>query len=683
MDENIIKEIENLREQLRYNNYRYYVLADPVISDIEYDNLMRRLIELEEAYPDLITSDSPTQRVGAKPLDDFDSIIHQTPMLSLANSFNEEELRLFDQRVKKILGRDDFKYVAEPKIDGLAVSLIYENGKFIQGATRGDGTRGEDITQNLKTIKSIPLVLNNRDKCPSLFEVRGEVFISLDDFAKMNRSRLERDEMVFANPRNAAAGSLRQLDPRITSKRPLNIFIYAGIVEPRLDGVDSHFNMMNFLSLLGFKIVENYKLCSNIEEVIKYCLYWQEKKEHLSYEVDGIVVKVSDYNDQEILGSVSRSPRWAIAYKFPATQVTTIIEDIQVYVGRTGALTPVAHLKPVLVDGSTVSRATLHNEEEIMRKDIHIGDTVLIQKAGKVIPEVVKVISDKRTGRERKFIMPSSCPRCNGSVLKPEGEAVVRCINNFCPAKLEGSVRHFCSRNAMDIEGMGKSTVEQFISCGLIRESVSEIYNLKVSEIARLEGMGEKTGKNLLAAIEASKNRGLKRLIFALGIRYVGEHTALLLSSKYNSLDELSKATFQELEAIYEIGPKVAGSLVDYFSSEENLMLIEKLKEAGVKTFEDKKEKISKDSFWSGKSFVITGTLPTMGRKEAKSFIEERGGRVSSSVSKKTDFLIAGDNPGSKLEKAKNLGITILTGEDFEAEFNKKTEDKEGQGLLF
>jgi len=682
MNKDLIQKTEELREELRYHNYRYYILDDPIISDVEYDRLMRELIELETAYPEMVTKDSPSQRVGAKPLDAFETVIHRVPMLSLANAFDEEELRAFDQRVRKLLGKDTVEYVAEPKIDGLAVSLLYEKGVFLRGSTRGDGTRGEDVTLNLRTVRSLPLILRDKTRCPENLEVRGEVFISLKDFEKFNKKREEKGEPPFANPRNAAAGSLRQLDPKITAERPLDIFIYAGITEEPPAEVKSHCDMLSFLSGLGFKIVSDYKLCRGIDEVIKYCFECKEKKSSFSYEADGMVVKVSSFEEQDELGSVSRSPRWAIAYKFPAIQVTTRVEDIQVYVGRTGALTPVAHLEPVEVDGSVVSRATLHNEEEIKRKDIRKGDTVLIQKAGKVIPEVVKVIKDKRTGGELEFIMPSHCPRCQSPVVRTPGEVVVRCENSSCLARLLGSIKHYVGRNAMDITGFGKARVEQFIDAGFIKNDVSELYELKLEEIALLEGMGKKSAQNLIDAIEASKEREFRRLIYALGIRYVGEHTAGILSSHYSTLEALSNATYEELETIHEIGPKVAGSIVEFFSHKENLDLIQKLQKAGLRVFrEETPATEEKEQIWKGKQFVITGTLPTMTRDEAKKIIEARGGKVSSSVSKKTDFLLKGEDPGSKFDKAQELGVKIITGEEFEA--MAETKNRPEQGILF
>ncbi|MEQ8188629.1 MAG: NAD-dependent DNA ligase LigA [Candidatus Eremiobacterota bacterium] len=680
MDKKITERLEELKKQLRYHNYRYYVLDDPHISDREYDNLMRELLDIESAYPELVTEDSPSQRVGDKPLEEFGTVEHATPMLSIANAFDEGDLLAFDQRVRKLLGKDNIEYAVEPKVDGLSASLIYEHGRFIRGATRGDGLRGEDITQNLKTIKSIPLIIDSED-CPDNLEVRGEVLICLEDFNELNNKRLEKGEQPFANPRNAAAGSLRQLDPKVTAGRPLDIFIYAGIITPPSPSITSHYEMISFLKHLGFKVVQYCKLCRGIDEVIKYCFEWRDRKNEFPYEADGMVVKVSYYAEQETLGSVSRSPRWAIAYKFPAVEATTVINDIQVYIGRTGALTPVAHLEPVEIDGSVVSRATLHNEDEIRRKEILIGDRVVVHKAGKIIPEVVKVIKEERTGKEREFVMPSICPRCSAPVEKPAGEAVARCINSNCFARLERNICHYASRDAMDIEGLGKSRVEQLIEEGLIKKDVSDLYSLKMEELSSLEGMGEKSARNLLNAIEASKSRPLKRLIYAIGIRHAGEHVAKILSDHYSSLEELSKATVEELLNIHEIGPKVAGTIVEFFSQKENLLLIDTLKRAGVKVFEEKQEKPEKgNQIWSGKQFVITGTLPAMSRNEAKAIIEERGGKVGSSVSKKTDFLLAGEDPGSKLDKALSLGVKIIKGEEF---VDMVRDNKPEQGILF
>ncbi|HPZ09666.1 MAG TPA: NAD-dependent DNA ligase LigA, partial [Candidatus Eremiobacteraeota bacterium] len=470
MDNNVIKRLDELKKEIRHHNYCYYVLDLPVISDLEYDKLMRELMEIESKYPSLVTEDSPTRRVGDKPLEEFGTVIHSTPMLSLANAFDEGEILAFHQRVRKLLEKDNIEYVVEPKVDGLSASLLYEGGRFIRGATRGDGLRGEDVTQNLRTIKSIPLLIDSKD-CPDNLEVRGEVVIFLEDFKKLNKKRLDAGEEPFANPRNAAAGSLRQLDPRITSERPLDIFIYAGIFNS--PSIKSHYDMLDFLKNLGFKVIQHYKLFREIGEVIKYCFEWKERKGEFPYETDGMVIKVSSFVEQEILGAVSRSPRWALAYKFPAPEVTTVVKDIQIYIGRTGALTPVAHLEPVEVDGSIVSRATLHNEDEIKRKDIRIGDRVVIHKAGKIIPEVIMVITEERTGNEIEFVMPITCPRCSSPVYKPEGEAVTRCTNPSCFARLEGNIRHYASRDAMDIEGLGKARIEQLIAEGFINKDVS------------------------------------------------------------------------------------------------------------------------------------------------------------------------------------------------------------------
>ena len=672
--------LDELKKQLRYHNYRYYVLDDPLISDREYDNLMRELLDIEGKHPEVVTDDSPSQRVGDKPLEEFGTVEHSTPMLSIANAFDEGDLSAFDQRVRKLLGKDNVEYAVEPKVDGLSASLIYEHSRFIRGATRGDGLRGEDITQNVKTIKSIPLLIDS-DDCPEYLEVRGEVLIFLEDFKELNRKRLEKGEQPFANPRNAAAGSLRQLDPKITAERPLDIFIYAGIITPPSPSIKSHYDMISLLKHLGFRVVDHCKLCHGIDEVIKYCFECRDRKNEFPYEADGMVVKVSSYSEQETLGSVSRSPRWAIAYKFPAVEATTVINDIQVYIGRTGALTPVAHLEPVEIDGSVVSRATLHNEDEIRRKEILIGDRVVVHKAGKIIPEVIKVIKEERTGKEREFIMPSACPRCSFPVEKPAGEAVARCTNSNCFARLERNICHYASRDAMDIEGLGKSRVEQLIEEGLIKHDVSDLYSLKIEELSSLEGMGEKSAANLLNAIEVSKDRSLKRLIYALGIRHAGEHVAHILSENYSSLEDLSKATTEELLNIHEIGPKVAGTIVEFFSQKENLLLIDTLKRSGVKVYDEKQEKPEHgNQMWSGKQFVITGTLPAMSRNEAKTIIEERGGKVGSSVSKKTDFLLVGEEPGSKLDKALSLGVKIIKGEEFKEMIK---ENKPEQGTLF
>ncbi|OGD15762.1 DNA ligase (NAD(+)) LigA [Candidatus Atribacteria bacterium RBG_19FT_COMBO_35_14] len=663
---NIIKKIEELREKIRYHNYRYYVLDDPTVSDTEYDRLMRDLIELEERYPRYITPYSPTQRVGIEPVSEFTTVKHITPMLSLANAFSTEELRAFNQRIKKLIPQHKLEYVVELKIDGLAVALVYENSIFIRGATRGDGVTGEEITSNLKTIKTIPLKLFGEDILPH-FEVYGEVYMKKSDFKKLNEERIKKGESLFANPRNAAAGSVRQLDPRITAQRHLDTFIYRATF-PKGNNFDAHMEVLNYLKKIGFKVNPHIKLCQDIEEAINYCQKWIEKKEELDldYEIDGMVIKVNSLKMREELGSTTRSPRWAIAYKFPAQQMTTKVQDIIVQVGRTGALTPVAILDPVRISGSVVQRATLHNEDEIRRKDVRIGDIVLIQKAGEVIPEVVKVIKGKRTGKEMEFIMPSQCPICGAKVFRLEGEVVSRCNSLTCPAQIKERIRHFASRNAMDIEGLGPAIIDQLVEKDLIKD-ISNLYFLKRSDLISLERMGEKSVDNLLDAIEKSKKKSLANLIYGLGIRYVGVHTSEVITRYYSTLDKFNEARLEELIEINEIGPKIAESIILFFKEKENLAIIERLRSAGL-NFSQEEEKTRKEKvarILAGKQFVLTGTLKDFTRTQAKEIIIELGGRVTDSVSKKTDYVVAGEDPGSKYQKAQKLGVPIINEEEF------------------
>jgi len=661
---NVKRKIEELREKIRYHNYRYYVLDDPIISDNEYDQLMRKLIELERKYPQHISSSSPTQRVGAEPVSEFMAIRHITPMFSLSNAFSDEELIAFDQRIKKLIPQRKIDYIVELKIDGLAVALVYENGIFIRGATRGDGITGEEITSNLRTIKTIPLKLFGND-IPFRIEVYGEVYMKRSDFEKLNEERMKNEESLFANPRNASAGSVRQLDPRITAQRPLDTFIYRATF-PEGHKFKNHIEVLNYLKKIGFKVNPYIKLCQDIKEAINYCRKWIEKKEELDYEVDGMVIKVNSLSLREELGSTTRSPRWAIAYKFPAQQVTTKVRDIIVQVGRTGALTPVAILDPVRISGSVVQRATLHNEDEIKRKDVRIGDTVLVQKAGEVIPEVVKAIKEKRVGKEKEFVMPSKCPVCGSKVFRPEGEVVSRCNSLTCSAQIKERIRHFASRDAMDIEGLGPAIIEQLVEKRLIRD-ISDLYFLKRDNIISLERMAEKSADNLLAAIEKSKEKSLVHLIYGLGIRYVGVHTSEVITRYYPTLDKFRKADLEELIEINEIGPKIAESIVLFFKEKENLNIIEKLRRAGL-NFGQEKEKRKKEKevqILTGKQFVLTGTLRDFTRSQAKEIISRLGGRVTGSVSKRTDYVVAGEDPGSKYQKAKKIGVPIINEEEF------------------
>lgn len=662
MTEDYKKRIQELRDLIHYHNYRYYVLDDPEISDAEYDRLMRELMELEKEHPELITPDSPTQRVGAPPLEAFETVEHAIPMLSLDNAFDDTEMIEFDQRVKKGLNTTaDIEYVCEPKLDGLAVELVYVDGIFTIGSTRGDGYTGENVTQNLKTIKSIPLkLLNPNGKIPERLEVRGEVIMGIKEFEELNREREENGEPPFANPRNAAAGSLRQLDSSITASRPLDIYCY-GIGQVVGVSFKTHLESLEALKKYGFKVNPHIRKCLGIQEVLKYHEEMLELREKLPYEIDGIVVKVNDFSFQERLGVRTRSPRWAIAYKFPARQEVTQIVDIIAQVGRTGVLTPVAIMKPVNVGGVEVSRATLHNQDEIDRKDVRIGDWVVVQRAGDVIPEVVKVIKSRRTGQEKPYRLPDKCPVCGSKTVRLEGEVAVRCINIACPAQVKERIYHFASKRAMDIDGLGEKLIDQLVDKGLVKD-VSDIYFLTKEQLAGLERMADKSAENILAAIEASKKRSLDRLLYALGIRFVGEHIARVLVKAFGSLENLAKATEDDLMQINEIGPQVAQSVVDFFSREENWRIIERLKQAGVQV-EPVKEQQS--NILEGKTFVFTGALKSFTRDEAERIVEELGGRAASSVSRKTDYVVAGESPGSKLDRARALGVTVIDEEEF------------------
>lgn len=660
----ILKKIEELREKIRYHNYRYYVLDDPTITDAEYDQLMKELVKWETKYPHYINSSSPTQRVGIEPVSGFSTVKHIAHMLSLANAFSTEELRAFDQRVKKIIPQQKLEYVVELKIDGLAITLVYENGIFIRGATRGDGTTGEEITSNLRTVKTIPLKLFGKDIHPRI-EVYGEVYMKKSEFKRLNEKRMKNEENLFANPRNAAAGSVRQLDPRITAQRHLDTFIYRATF-PEGHKFNSHMEVLNYLKKIGFKVNLHTKLCQDIEEAINYCLQWIEKKEELDYEIDGMVIKVNSLRAREELGSTTRSPRWAIANKFPAQQVTTKVRGIIVQVGRTGALTPVAILDPVRISGSVVQRATLHNEDEIKRKDVRIGDIVLVQKAGEVIPEVVKVIKEKRTGKEKEFVIPAQCPVCGAKVFRPEGEVVSRCNSLTCPAQTKERIRHFASRNAMDIEGLGPAIIDQLVEKNLIKD-ISDLYFLKRDGLLSLERMAEKSADNLLIAIKKSKEKPFSNLTYGLGIRYVGVHTAEVITRHYPTLEKFKKASLEELIEINEIGPKIAESTILFFKEKENLAIIERLGSAGL-NFSQEEEKMRKEKIaqiLAGKQFVLTGTLKEFTRTQAKEIISELGGRVTGSVSKKTDYVVAGEDPGSKYQKAQKLCVPIISEEEF------------------
>ena len=659
--ETVRRRIEKLREEIRKHDYYYYVLNQPIISDAEYDRLFRELQELEQKYPQLVTPDSPTQRVGAPPAEEFRPVRHALPMLSLQNCFTEEEFLDWDRRVRRLLGGEKPVYVCEPKLDGLSVELVYEDGVFTVGSTRGDGYTGEDVTQNLRTIKQVPLrLLSDEIPPPRLLEVRGEVYMEKEAFKRLNEERAKSGEPLFANPRNAAAGSLRQLDPGVTASRPLKLFCYA---LGRVEGIEikSQEELLVTLPKLGFPVNPLWRRCETPEEAIDFYHELLERREELPYEADGMVVKVNDFAQREVLGEVSRAPRWAIAFKFPAEEATTRVLDIVVQVGRTGALTPVAILEPVEVSGVTVSRATLHNEDEVRRKDVRIGDWVVVRRAGEVIPEIVKSIPERRTGEEKEFKMPTRCPVCGGPVVRPPGEVVHRCENLSCPARIKESIRHFASRRAADIEGLGEKLVDQLVDKGLVRR-ISDLYHLTKEQLAALERMGDKSAQNLLEQLERSKGMSLARFIYALGIRYVGEHIAEVLAERFGSIDELARASYEELVEIPEIGPRIAQSIVDFFASEDNRRLIEELKAVGI---DPRAERPKEKGPLAGKTLVFTGRLSDMTREEAKRLVESLGGKVTSSVSRKVDYVVVGEDPGSKLDRARELGIPTLTEEEF------------------
>jgi DNA ligase (NAD+) len=654
------KRIEKMREEIEYHNHRYYVLDQPEISDAEYDRLMRELENLENQYPELRTPNSPTQRVGAPPLETFEIVRHTLPMLSLANAFDESEAKDFDKRVKKFLGiSTDVSYVTEPKMDGLAIELVYESGHFVVGSTRGDGVNGENITQNLRTIKTIPLRLIRKGiPIPQRLEVRGEVIMQIDKFRALNRKREEMEEPVFANPRNAAAGSVRQLDSKITAARPLEIYCY-GLGEVRGYTFKTQWDILQTLPRWGLRTNPYVRRCRNIDDVLAYHQEMNEKRETLPYEIDGIVIKVDDIDLQMRLGEISRSPRWALAFKFQPKQETTRILDIVAQVGRTGALTPVAMMQPVNVGGVEVSRATLHNQDEIDKKDVRIGDTVIIQRAGDVIPEVVEVITSKRTGTEKKFRMPSTCPVCGSEVIREE--AIHRCIGLDCPAQLKGRIRHFASKRAMDIDGLGVKLIDQLVDKGLVND-VADLYDITKDQLIALERMAEKSAQNIIDAIEASKEKPLSKFLYALGIRHVGEHISDILAQNFSRLDDFPKLSEDELKKVEEVGPEVAASVVRFFRDKKNRESIERLKKAGVKVIEPRVRARGK---LADKVFVFTGTLQSYGREEVRSLVERLGAKTASSVSKKVDFVVAGEDPGSKVDKAKELGVKILTEEEF------------------
>ncbi|HXG95090.1 MAG TPA: NAD-dependent DNA ligase LigA [Blastocatellia bacterium] len=721
--ESVHDEIAQLREMIRYHDERYYLHSDPEISDYEYDQLLNRLRELEAAHPELITPDSPTQRVAGQPAEGFARYEHRRPMLSLDNTYSIEDLREWDARVRRGVGRDDVQYVAELKIDGLSISAIYEDGLLVRGATRGDGFIGEDVTQNVRTIRSLPLRLRDEAFQPieekqskkgkakksreaesakqaSLFavnesssdsiampheiEVRGEVYLPNEEFRRINAERQESGLPLFANPRNAASGTMKSLDARVAAERKLDIFCYDLLFDGRKPFA-SHWEALEWLSRAGFKVNTARCLCASIEDVIAFCDMWGERRDELGYEIDGVVVKVNSVALQDELGYTSKAPRWAVAYKFPARQATTKLYDITVQVGRVGTLTPVAELEPVLLAGTTVSRASLHNEDQIKRLGVMIGDYVLIEKSGEIIPQVVKVIESKRKGREkelREFVMPSNCPACGEPVVRTAGEVAWRCVNSTCPAKIKAGLKQFASRRAMRIEGLGEALIDQLINERTVKDKNNEplldesgepmrlpplvrdfadLYHLKEKrdELIAFERMGEKSADNLLKQIDDSRDNDLSRLIYALGIRHVGERTAQILADQFDSIDDLMNASEERLAIIFEIGPVVAASIAEWFREPRNRELIERLKQAGVNTRRKGERKTARRDL-EGKQFVLTGKLESFSRDEAKRMIEERGGRVTGSVTKKTDFVVVGEDPGSKLDRARELGISVL-----------------------
>ena len=662
-----MQDIENriieLRRTINDHNYNYYVLDNPIISDIEYDTLLRELDTLETKRPDLITTDSPTQRVGAAPLEAFTSVEHSIPMLSLENAMNSDELIAYYDRTKKGLGEiGDIQFVAEPKLDGIGVELIYQDGSLIRGLTRGDGTMGEDITQNIKTIRSIPLALrNDKRNFPNLLEVRGEVFMLKKDFQKLNMAREDNNEPLFANPRNAAAGSLRQLDPSITAKRPLSIFCYeAGNITG--DTFSSHKDFLSALAEWGFPVNNEIALTNDVDQMLSYHKKLEYKRNNLPYEIDGTVFKVNNIDQRNILGTRSRSPRWAIAGKFKAIQVTSTVIDIVASIGRTGAITPVAKLRPVNVGGVIVTNATLHNQDEIDRKDIRIGDTVWVQRAGDVIPEVVKVVKDKRPLNANRYQLPKLCPSCDKEIIRPEGESVARCFNLLCSAQTKGRIKHFISKGGLDVDGFGEKLVDQLVDKELIH-TFDDIFTLRFDDLVNLERMAEKSAHNILTSIEKSKKTTFARFVYALGIRNIGSHLSKVLEDHFQSdLEKFQSTTFEELENINEVGPIVADAIVRFWSDESNTAIVSNCIERGVEFMQRSN---SLDKRFDNLSFVFTGTLKKLKRDDAKKIVESYGGRVSSSVSKKISYLVAGESAGSKLDKARDLGVKVVTELEF------------------
>ncbi|MFR8869442.1 NAD-dependent DNA ligase LigA [Paraclostridium sordellii] len=647
------KKMDELIDLINYHSNKYYNEDTPEISDFEYDNLMKELMKIETEHPELKREDSPSTRVGGKPLDKFNQVTHKIPMLSLSNAYSAQDLRDFDKRVRESVNKD-VEYVVEFKIDGLSVGLTYVDGVFKTGATRGNGVIGEDITQNLKTVKTIPLKIDDKEE----IIVRGEVYLSKENFEKINEQQEENGLQLFANPRNLAAGTLRQLDSKLTAKRPLDIFIF-NLEYMQNEKFKTHSQSLEYLSNLGFKISPNFKICKTIEDVIEHIEYWTINRSDLSFEIDGMVIKVNDLEEREQMGYTAKSPRWAIAYKFPAEQKKTKLKDIIVEVGRTGTITPTAILEPVRLAGTVVARATLHNEDYINEKDIRIGDTVLVQKAGDIIPQVVEVIKEDRTGDEIKFHMPEKCPVCHEPTVRLEGEAAVKCINMSCPAQIRRGIIHFASRDAMNIDGLGESIISLLLDNKIIKD-VADLYYIKKEDIVNLERLGEKSATNLINAIEKSKNNDLYRLINGLGIKYIGVKGAKVLAKSFKSLDDIINSSIEELTNLEEFGEVMADSVVEFFKEDKNIVVINKLKEVGVNTLSSNSEDNGLANIFDKMKIVLTGTLPTLKRNDAKELIEARGGKATSSVSKSTTFVLAGEEAGSKLTKANELGVTVI-----------------------
>ncbi|MFE8069673.1 NAD-dependent DNA ligase LigA [Marinobacteraceae bacterium S3BR75-40.1] len=657
---------ERLRREIEHHNYRYYVLDDPEVADVEYDRLLRELQDIEAEHPELVTPDSPTQRVGAVPDSPFEEVRHRSPMLSLDNAFDAEEFEAFDRRIRERLKRDEeIEYVCEPKLDGLAVSLLYEDGHLIRAATRGDGTTGEDITANVRTIPSVPLRLLG-DTPPRDLEVRGEVYMPLEGFEHLNEALAREGEKTFVNPRNAAAGSLRNKDPKVAARRPLQLCCYSVAINDTGSRLPrKHATLLRHLKDWGFRISAEMQVVTGVEKCLAYYEDMMERRERLAYEIDGIVYKVNDLDLQEALGAVSRAPRWAIAYKFPAQEVTTVVKDVEFQVGRTGAITPVARLEPVFVGGVTVRNATLHNQDEIDRLGVRIGDTVMIRRAGDVIPQVVKVIEDRRPDDTKAIEFPDQCPVCGSQVDRQEGEAVARCSGGlYCPAQRKEAIRHYASRRAMDIDGLGEKWIDIFVDKGLV-ETIADLYRLQVEQLVELERMGEKSANNLVNAIQDTKEPELHRFLYALGIREVGEATAKGLAQHFGSLVAIMEADLESLQEVEDIGPVVAGHIHTFFRQPHNLEIVEELKACGIHPQSPPRR--SHSSGLDGKTFVLTGTLESMTRDEAKEALEQKGAKVTGSVSKKTDYLVAGESAGSKLDKARSLEVPILDEEQFKS----------------